>query len=111
MDERHVAGRRAAQEVDGVMLLKLEARPEPSQLMAYLSPLLAVALTRSADCWCSPRSEPTRWKASGVLPESGEGHLRRLRAAAQGHAADALRGRPRGRLPCQRVEHRRRRPV
>ena len=27
------------------MLLKLEARPEPSQLMAYLSPLLAVALT------------------------------------------------------------------
>ncbi len=27
------------------MLLKLEARPEPSKLMAYLSPLLAVALT------------------------------------------------------------------
>ncbi|MBX3685701.1 MAG: ABC transporter permease [Rhodocyclaceae bacterium] len=26
-------------------MLKLEARPEPSQLMAYLSPLLAVALT------------------------------------------------------------------
>ncbi len=46
-----------------------------------------------------------------LLSEPAEGRLRRVRAPAEGDAADADRRRPRRRLPRQRLEHRRRGPV
>ena len=94
------------------MSLKIEARPEISRRLLYVTPLLAVALTVVAGFFIfllmgydpllalyhffiSPRDQP----------------LRPLRARAQGGAADHDRGRPGARLPRQRLEHRRRGPA
>ena len=90
-----------------------EARPEPSRLMA-----LGVAaarrrgdarrrLRRCSRCWARIRSRHSTSSSSSRSTTL----LRRRRAAAQGVAADAVRARPRRRLPRQRLEHRRRRPA
>ena len=92
--------------------LKLEARPEPSRLAGWLSPLLAAAATLVVGFVLFTALGKDPWQAFHVFfIKPVDDAVRRRRAAAQGDAADAVRGRPRRRLSRQRLEHRRRRPA
>ena len=106
-------GRDAPQE-HARMLLRLEPRPEPSRLMLWPR--------RRAGAWCSRvrrrRRRCSRCSARtrrAACASSSSSRSRRAygagRAAAEGDAADPDRARPGGRLPRQRLEHRRRGPV
>ena len=76
------------------MRIRLEARPEPSRSMGWLSPLLAAAATLVVGFVLFSALGKNPWQAFYVFfVKPVETLLRRRRAAAQGDAADAVRGR------------------
>jgi ABC-type glutathione transport system ATPase component len=86
----------------------LKPARNPSKLMSIASPLLALAITVVIGTACSCARQGPDERPAGLLHRAGEEPVRAVGAGDEGHAAAAHRARPRGVLPLQRVEHRRR---